>query len=92
MDWLTASNATLTSGMPLLEIHWWPEVIKPTVVTIILGVFAIALMMGALWVFDRMTTYSIHRQLEEKQNVAVAIVVAAVVIGIALVVSSVAQG
>lgn len=82
-----------TQALPvLLEIDWWHELGKPVVITIVLGTFAVALMMAALWLLDRTTPFSINRQLEEKQNMAVAVVVAAVVVGIALVVASVARG
>jgi len=86
-----ATSATL-SAPPLLTIDWWLDVGKPVTITIVVGAFCIALMMVALWIFDKTTSYSIHRQLEEKQNVAVAIVVASIVIGVAMVVAAVARG
>jgi uncharacterized membrane protein YjfL (UPF0719 family) len=92
MNWLAESNNRFGSGIPLMEIDWWLDLGKPVIITIVIGAFSVLLMMSALLVLDRMTSYSIHKQLEEKQNVAVAIVVGAVAIGVALVVASVARG
>ena len=68
------------------------SLLQPILSTAVIGVLGIALLMLAIWVLDKLTTYSIHRQLEEEKNVAVAIVVAAVILGISIVIGSVAQG
>ena len=92
MNWLAAGNDVFAGGLPLMTIDWWVDVGKQAVITLVIGTFAVALMMVALIVLDKMTSYSIHKELAEKQNLAVAIVVGAMVVGVAMVVSSVAQG
>ena len=92
MELFPAKADIASAGMPLLEIDWWADIGQPVVITVIIGAVSIGLMMAALWVLDKCTSYSIHKELEEKQNVAVGIVVGAVAIGIAMVVASVARG
>jgi uncharacterized membrane protein YjfL (UPF0719 family) len=53
--------------------------------TIIYGVIGIVLTVAGFKIFDWMTPIDVEKELSEKQNIAVAIVCAAVILGIAIV-------
>jgi uncharacterized membrane protein YjfL (UPF0719 family) len=56
--------------------------------SIIFGAIGICLTIAGYKIFDWITPIDVEKELGEKQNIAVAIVCAAVIIGIALVVSA----
>lgn len=58
---------------------------KQLVNTLVFTVLGLVLFALAFWLMELVTPFSIRKELEEDQNVAVAIVMAAVVIGISLV-------
>ncbi|HEX5732774.1 MAG TPA: DUF350 domain-containing protein [Blastocatellia bacterium] len=55
----------------------------------ILGLLLFAL---AFWIIGKVTPFSIRKELEEDQNTAIAIVIAAIIIGISLIVSAAVHG
>jgi putative membrane protein len=69
--------------MPIPEIHWAPMVAALVYATIGLVIFAVAFVL-----VDRVTPYSLWKELIDEKNTALAIVVAAVAIGISIIVSS----
>jgi putative membrane protein len=69
--------------MTIPEIHWAPMLAALIYATIGLAVFGVAFV-----VVDRLTPYSLWRELIDEKNVALAIVVGAVAIGISIIVSS----
>ena len=56
--------------------------------SLIYGLLGICLTIAGYKIFDLITPIDVEKELGEKQNIAVAIVAAAVIIGIALVVSA----
>jgi uncharacterized membrane protein YjfL (UPF0719 family) len=56
--------------------------------SVIYGVMGIVLTIAGYKIFDWITPIDVEKELSERQNVAVAIVTAAVIIGIAMVVSA----
>jgi putative membrane protein len=40
------------------------------------------------WIYDRLTPFDVWKEIAEKQNVAVAIVIAAMMIGISIIIAS----
>ncbi|MCX7606083.1 MAG: DUF350 domain-containing protein [Bacteroidia bacterium] len=60
----------------------WEEIVA----TFLYGLIGIFLMLLGYKLFDWMTPFSLSKQLLEEENIAVAIVVAAILIGIALIV------
>jgi uncharacterized membrane protein YjfL (UPF0719 family) len=56
--------------------------------SVIYGLIGIVLTIGGYKIFDWITPIDVERELGEKQNIAVAIVTAAVILGVALVVSA----
>jgi uncharacterized membrane protein YjfL (UPF0719 family) len=65
---------------------------KPAIITLcwslIYGLIGIVLTIAGYKIFDWITPIDVEKELGEKQNIAVAIVAAAVIIGIALVVAA----
>ena len=69
--------------MSLAEIHWAPMVAALVYATLGLVVFAVAFI-----VVDRLTPYHLWKEIIDEKNVALAIVVSALAIGISIIVSS----
>ena len=72
-------------GGPDILTHFWPGILLAPVY----GLMGIALLLTGYWLFDRMTPQvHVQKELCEK-NLAVAIVVAALLLGIAFIVAHV---
>ena len=46
----------------------------------------------AFWVMNKLAPFSVKKEIEEDQNVALAIIMAGVIIGVSLIISSAIQG
>ncbi len=68
------------------------SLVKPLIMTVIFSTFGLVLFLIAFWAIVRMTPFSIRKELEQDQNVAIAVVIAAVIIGIALIVAAGVHG
>jgi putative membrane protein len=60
-----------------------------TLVFAIIGILIFAL---AFWIIVKATPFSVRKEIEEDHNVAIAIVIGAVILGIALVIAAAIQG
>ena len=60
--------------------------------TLIFAVIGVVIFAIAFWIIVKATPFSIRKEIEEDQNVAIAIVIGAIIIGIALVVAAAIQG
>jgi uncharacterized membrane protein YjfL (UPF0719 family) len=69
--------------MTIPEIHWAQMLAALVYAVIGLGIFGVAFV-----VVDRLTPYSLWRELIDEHNTALAIVVGAVAIGISIIVAS----
>ncbi len=58
------------------------------VVTLIFSLIGIVLFALAFWIIVKVTPFSIRKEIEDDQNIALAIVIASVIIGIALIVAA----
>lgn len=65
---------------------------KLIVNTLAFSIVGIILFAFAFWVIVKAAPFSVRKELEEDQNTALAIVIAAVIIGIALIVSAAVHG
>ena len=70
----------------------WNEIGKGLGQTCVYGLFGIALFLGALWLVGRLSPFSARKEIEEDQNVAFAIIVGAVLIGLAMIVAAAIHG
>ena len=73
----------------LIPMNQLPDLIVSTLVVSLIGLLLFAL---AFWLIGKVTPFSIRKELEEDHNVAIGIVIAAVIIGIALIVSAAVHG
>jgi len=60
--------------------------------TLVFTAIGLVLFAVAFWIMDKVTPFSLRKELEEDQNTALAIVLASVIIGIALIVSAAIHG
>jgi putative membrane protein len=65
---------------------------RQLIATLAFTVLGLLLFGLAFWVIGKVTPFSIRKELEEDHNTAIAIVIAAVIIGISLIVSAAVQG
>ncbi len=84
-------NSLIGSPMPAMIVELdklWP-VLLTTIVFVAIGliVFAIAFLIVVL-----VTPFSVKKEIEEDQNTALAIIIGAIIIGIAMIISSAIQG
>ena len=68
------------------------QVLELIVTTLIFTVTGLILFAVAFWIMGKVTPFSIRKEIEEDQNMALGIVIAAVIIGIALIVSAAIHG
>ena len=64
----------------------------PILSSILFAGIGIAILVGAFWVIDRATPYHLWQEINEKQNVALAILIGAAMIGISLIISAAIHG
>ena len=62
------------------------------IVTLIFSLMGIVLFALAFWIIVKVTPFSIRKEIEDDQNTALAIVIASVIIGIALIVAAAVHG
>jgi uncharacterized membrane protein YjfL (UPF0719 family) len=68
------------------------QMLELIVTTLIFTVTGLILFALAFWLMGKVTPFSIRKEIEEDQNMALGIVIAAVIIGIALIVSAAIHG
>jgi putative membrane protein len=68
------------------------QLVDLIVTTLAFTLTGLILFAVAFWIIGKVTPFSIRKELEEDQNVALGIVIAAVIIGIALIVSAAIHG
>jgi len=66
--------------------HLNPGDLIETVVYTLIGLIIFGL---AIWVMDKVTPFSIRKEIEEDQNTALGIIMGAVIIGIALILAAI---
>ena len=87
---VNAVAASLTSTLALVvPIENLRSVLMSTLIFVLLGIIIFAL---AFFLIVKASPFSVRKEIEEDQNVALAIVIGAVIIGIALIVSAAIQG
>ncbi len=86
---LLAAAATQTA--PGLVVHL-PDLAGVLLTTVIFTVFGLLVFALAYTIIVKATPFSIRKEIEEDQNVALAIVIGAVIIGISLIIAAAIQG
>lgn len=57
--------------------------------TLVYGVIGFALFMFSLWIMERLTPFSLEKKITEENNVALGIVVGAIILALGIIYSSV---
>jgi len=70
----------------------WGEIGMGIAETAIFGIVGILMLVGAYYIWELITPYSVKEELIERQNVAVGIVVAAFILGTAIVIAAALAG
>ena len=76
------------------SIDWidWKKLVMQVVTTIIFLIIGLACFALSDWLVERVLPRSLRKGIEEDKNVALAIVIAAVILGVALIVSAAIRG
>lgn len=83
---LYAKFATLAF---IVKIDDLLPVLATTLIFVLIGLIVFAI---AFLVIEKVTPFSIRKEIEEDQNIALAILIGSMIIGIALIISSAIQG
>jgi putative membrane protein len=86
--WLAPLGPRVAFFVPL-QLSGLGELIIATLAFSIIGILLFAL---AFWIIVKVSPFSVRKELEDDQNVALGIVIGAVIIGIALIVSAAVHG
>lgn len=62
------------------------------VVTATFASIGLAVFVLAFWLITKITPFSVRKEIEEDQNVALAIIIAGVIIGVAMIISAAISG
>jgi len=84
---LQAARAAWAQGQPaggFLAASW-----GGIVASVVYGLVGVLLLIGAYYLYELVTPFSVRKELIEDQNIAVAIVVGAVILGMAIIIASV---
>jgi len=76
----------------LAELDLTTQILEPVVSTVVIGVVAIALLFASVWLMEKISPFSLRKEIENDHNMSAAIVIGAIVIGVALVIAAVAKG
>ena len=86
---LKLPDTTVASTIAFVPMNQLPDLIVATLAFTIIGLILFAL---AFWIIVKVSPFSIRKELEEDQNIALGIVIASVIIGIALIVAAAVHG
>ena len=73
-------------------VNFAEEIGKPLILSTIFTVVGVVLFALSLLVIVKVSPFSIRKEIEEDQNTALGIILGAVIIGIALIISAAVQG
>ena len=74
----------------LLDLNVEEQIINPLVETLVIGAVAILMLFLSVWLMEKLAPFSLRKEIEDDHNNSAAIVIGAIVIGVALVIASVA--
>ena len=64
------------------------DVARPVILAIVFTVVGLALFAAAIWIIVKMAPFSVRKEIEEEQNVALGLIVGAIILGIAIILSA----
>ncbi len=88
-----AALASTPSDAPRLALAVPLEQLMPLVVsTLVFALIGIVLFALAFWIIVKASPFSVRKELEDDQNTALAVVIGAVILGIAIIVAAAIHG
>lgn len=70
----------------------WDLLLNAVISSLLFTVIGVAFFGVSFWLIERVTPFSIRKEIEEDQNTALGIVIGSVILGIALIISAAMQG
>lgn len=70
----------------------WELILNATVSSVVFSAIGLVFFGVAFWLINWVTPFSLRKEIEEDQNTALGIVIGAVIIGVALIVSAAMHG
>ena len=69
-------------------IEFGPDLGKPLLLSLVFTVVGLLLFVFSLWVIEKLTPFSVRKEIEEDQNVALGIIVGSLILGIAIILAA----
>ena len=88
LDGLALTSSRLFS----YEVHMWDSFARPLLATVIYSLLGIVIFALGFFLISRVTPFSLRKEIEEDQNTALAIVIASVILGLAIVIAAAIHG
>ena len=70
----------------------WAQVLKPLLLTLVYSAAGVGMFALSFGLITKLSPFSIRKEIEEDQNVALAILIAAVIIGLSIIIASSVSG
>ena len=64
------------------------DLARPVILAIVFTVVGLALFAMAIWIIVKMAPFSVRKEIEEDQNVALGLIVGAIILGIAIILAA----
>ena len=82
----------LTNIIPLAFVVRLDELLPVVLTTVIFVLIGLVVFAVAFFIVVKITPFSVKKEIEDDQNIALAIIIGAIIIGVALIISSAIQG
>ncbi|RPI87616.1 MAG: DUF350 domain-containing protein [Planctomycetaceae bacterium] len=92
---LLATGAILlaqSNDTPLAAPSGFETLISHIVSVIVFSAIGVVVFGMCLWLFNRLSPFSLRKEIEEDQNTAVAIIIGALIIGMAIIIAAAVHG
>jgi len=70
----------------------WAQTLKPLVLTLVYSTVGVVMFTVSFVVIGKLLPFSIRKEIEEDQNVALAILIAAVIVGLSIIIAASIHG
>ena len=77
-----------STGILEEEINVFAEVLQPLVTSLIFTVAGLILFGSAIWLMARLAPFSVRKEIEVDQNIALAVIMGCVILGISIILAA----
>jgi len=92
LQFLFANPVLAQVAESTVETGMWGTLAAHLASAVVFALLGLVVFAGALWLFVRLSPFSVRKEIEEDHNMALAIILAAMLIGISLIISAAIQG